>query len=295
MRANLFKLGKTKYVFFAILTVVIFAVVFHSLFILENSPAHYSLKKTVRYSFLVVNDTAEFVKDGNFEVFAPVKQNSYQTTLNLSANHPFELNVDHVGNQTLKFKLPGMAPYSRQVVNVTAKMALAESPQPFEIKRDLLSAEKNIEVNSPEVAALASKLGGQGELTKTATSWLYTNVLDAGYMAEDRGALFAITQRKGDCTEFASAFVALTRASGIPARMVGGFMLEKSGRLTADNYHNWAEFEQGNRWNIADPQNNILGSGYGSYISFYNFDQNSRMKNSHRFLSYDARLSVQML
>lgn len=258
----------------------------------------YNLSKVVRYGFQVQNNTVESVENSTFRVFAPVKQNSYQRTIEITANHPFEIELDEFGNQALVFKLDRLSPLSSQIVNITVSLQLANGPQVlarFDEKPFLL-AEPNIEVDSPIVKSLAEKLGSTtSDEINSIASWVNKNITDIGYVSEDRGALYAITDKKGDCTEFSSAFVALARASEIPSRMIGGFVLEHSGKLHAENYHNWSEFLRDEAWHIADPQNNIVDSGYGSYIAFYNFNKHSRMKNSHRFLSYDPRLSVQML
>ncbi|MGL6160942.1 transglutaminase-like domain-containing protein [Microbulbifer sp.] len=256
----------------------------------------YSIAKTIRYSFLVTNNAAEYIDSASLKVFAPVKQNSYQRINQISANQQFETEIDQSGNQSLLFKLKGLAPHASRVISITADISLSSKPQQYGDESDsYLAPEPNIEVNAPEIRELADKLTQDKEGIQQIASWLYKNVSDIGYIAEDRGARYAITEKRGDCTEFASAFVALARASGVPSKMVGGFTLEHSGKLQADNYHNWAEFGQGDAWSIADPQNNIVDSGYGSYIAFYNFDEHSRLENSQRFLSYDQRLKVQML
>jgi hypothetical protein len=55
-------------------------------------------------------------------------------------------------------------------------------------------------------------------------------------------------RRKGDCGGFSSLFVALCRASGIPARAVGGFALGQN------QWHVWAEFHiSGAGWIPVDP------------------------------------------
>ncbi|WP_193165208.1 transglutaminase-like domain-containing protein [Microbulbifer hainanensis] len=253
----------------------------------------YELAKTVRYSFLVSNGTGEFIENAHVSVFAPVKKNSYQLIERITANQSFDTKIDQSGNQSLLFQIKGLAPHASQIISITAKLRLASRPQFFGVKAEVfLQPEANIEVDSPEIMALAGKLSGD---VKKIASWIYRNITDTGYMAEDRGARYAITRKKGDCTEFASAFVGLARASNVPARMIGGFTADDSGRLRAENYHNWAEYKRGEAWSIADPQNNIIDSGYGSYIAFYNFDKYSRLENSQRFLSYDHRLSVQML
>ena len=286
--------NKSILLFFCVLvSLLVFVVSFN--WGVRGSAASYSTHKALRYSFLVINSSSEIVENAQFKVFAPVKKNSYQEVLKVSANHDFDLEVDASGNQSLIFTIRKLTPFSREIINITAEIALAKSAQPFEIHGEYLSPEPNIEVDSPKVIALANSLDAEGDSVREAASWINRNIADVGYIAEDRGALYAITNKKGDCTEFSSAFVALARASEIPSRVIGGFVLEHSGKLHAENYHNWSEFARNEAWHIADPQNNIFDSGYGSYIAFYNFNKHSRMTNSHRFLSYDSRLSVQML
>ncbi|QKX18574.1 transglutaminase family protein [Microbulbifer sp. YPW1] len=257
----------------------------------------YEVSKNIRYGFLVENSTAEYIEEASFRVFAPVKKNSYQQTVDITASLPFDIELDRFGNQTLVFKLSKLAPRASQIVKVTVSLQLASEPQRvlLDAEAPYLVAEENIEVDSPEINKLAEKLSSQGVKIQNIATWINQNISDVGYVAEDRGAHYAITTKQGDCTEFSSAFVALARASSIPSRMIGGFILEQSGRVQAENYHNWGEFRLDDAWHLADPQNNKIDSGYGSYIAFYNFNKHSRMSNSHRFLSYDPRLSVQML
>ncbi|WP_444956864.1 transglutaminase-like domain-containing protein [Microbulbifer sp. ZKSA002] len=280
---------------FSLLACLLGAIVFACFWVykqVEPNDAIYKTTQTIRYSFEVGNRSNRYIANPVFSAFAPVEQNSYQKTESINANFPFELKTDQSGNQALLFDLPGLAPFSSQVVNITAVVKLADKPQPSTLEDPrYLGSEPGIETKAPEIVSLASKLNGNPEKI---SSWLYRNIRDIGYVAEDRGASYAITARQGDCTEFASAFVALTRSSNIPARMVGGFTIDSSGRLFAENYHNWAEYKANDQWEIADPQNNILDAGYGSYVAFYNFDKYSRLKNSHRFLTYDKRLTVQM-
>ncbi|MFV8781663.1 transglutaminase-like domain-containing protein [Microbulbifer sp. SA54] len=261
----------------------------------SSDALHYDINKTIRYSFLVTNNTASLIESAQFNVFAPVAQNSYQKTLSISASHEYEVTKDDIGNQTLKFEILDVAPFSSQVVNITVHLAMAGAAQRYSAMGDFLGAEPNIEVGSSEVLELAKKIRQSKNMPEEASSWLYKNIVDIGYISEDRGARYALLEKKGDCTEFSSAFVALSRAVDIPARMVGGFVVEDSGKLSSESYHNWAEYNHSGSWKIADPQNNIVDSDYGSYIAFYNFSKHSRLKNSHRFLSFDSRLSVQML
>jgi len=47
---------------------------------------------------------------------------------------------------------------------------------------------------------------------------------------------------KGNCTDFHSLFIALCRASGIPAKFVIGVSISKENRGSPAGYHCWAEF-----------------------------------------------------
>jgi transglutaminase-like putative cysteine protease len=63
------------------------------------------------------------------------------------------------------------------------------------------------------------------------------------YMAQDEemGALWALENKIGDCSEYSYLFVALCRAVGIPARVQAGFAFHSSSETTEDG-HMWAEY-----------------------------------------------------
>lgn len=81
--------------------------------------------------------------------------------------------------------------------------------------------------------------------------------------AGTRGALWAIQNGTGDCTEFGTLFVALMRAVGIPARTVIGHVARElsvggvanaSSLAWVDSPHLWAEFYvEGYGWVPVDP------------------------------------------
>lgn len=58
---------------------------------------------------------------------------------------------------------------------------------------------------------------------------------------EERGALWALENEVGDCSEYSYLFVALCRAAGIPARIQAGFAF-RSASETLENGHMWAEY-----------------------------------------------------
>jgi len=58
---------------------------------------------------------------------------------------------------------------------------------------------------------------------------------------EERGALWALQNERGDCSEHSYLFVALCRAVGIPSRVVTGFAFSSYSELLSDG-HMWAEY-----------------------------------------------------
>ena len=58
---------------------------------------------------------------------------------------------------------------------------------------------------------------------------------------EEMGALWALENRVGDCSEYSYLFVALCRAARIPARIQAGFAFHRSSETLEDG-HMWAEY-----------------------------------------------------
>jgi len=58
---------------------------------------------------------------------------------------------------------------------------------------------------------------------------------------EEKGALWALENGAGDCSEYSYLFVALCKAAGIPARIQAGFSFHRP-RETLEDGHMWAEY-----------------------------------------------------
>jgi transglutaminase-like putative cysteine protease len=84
---------------------------------------------------------------------------------------------------------------------------------------------------------------------------LYDHVIDRmRYMKFGSGwgkgdAVYACNARTGNCTDFHSYFIALSRAVGIPARFaIGAAIPSERNSGGIDGYHCWAEFYTDGRW-----------------------------------------------
>ncbi|MCA9546148.1 MAG: DUF3488 domain-containing protein, partial [Myxococcales bacterium] len=131
---------------------------------------------------------------------------------------------------------------------------------------------------SPQIRQLAQRLTADAQTLGEAvdavqrhlrTEYAYTLDLgrDARYAPLDD---FLFVQRRGHCEYFATAFVILLRAAGIPARNVNGFLggtwNDYGGYLAVSqgNAHSWAEIYAGDhRWQTRDPTPSAPGQAGG--------------------------------
>ncbi len=109
--------------------------------------------------------------------------------------------------------------------------------------------------STPEFAAIASEIlaGKKGDLVRARA--LYDHTIDRmRYMKYGPGwgqgdASYACDMRTGNCTDFHSYFIALSRAAGIPARFAIGASIPSERRDGGiDGYHCWAEFYAEDKW-----------------------------------------------
>jgi transglutaminase-like putative cysteine protease len=231
----------------------------------------YSIPRQVQYQFTLQNKSNRLLKQTEFITHAPVKLTATQHCSRIQSSHPYKLTTDALGNQILNFTFDEFLPYATRIVTVTADLLISNrtNPLPEQELQIFLVPEKYIEADASEIYGLAKKLKASTPL-KTAERifrWVADNVQYVGYLRNDRGALYAFRHRQGDCTEFMYLFAALCRANQIPARCMGGYICWKNSILKPANYHNWAEFFDGKRWQIADPQKKNFMQHEQDYIA----------------------------
>ena len=233
--------------------------------------ADYPTARTIQYSYTLQNQTNRVIEKAEFWAHAPVKQTATQRCEDVSANYPFQIISDPSGNQVLHFSFDNLAPYATRIITIKANLKVSAESNYLDVKpeRDDLNPEKYIESDHPAIRRAAAGLRQSDaiETIKAAFDWVSQTVRYSGYAARDRGALYALEHKRGDCTEFMDLFVALCRANGLPARRIGGYISRENGVLKAREYHNWGEFYESGVWQIADPQNNVLMAQQDGYIA----------------------------
>jgi len=266
----------------------------------DTSEASYPIQRTVRYSFTLTNESTLTIHDATFWTYAPVKTTSTQRTIKLEASYPYDLKTDNLGNQQLHFKFKILPPYASRIIRVTAQLELSDVPNELFIddKKAYLQATPYVQSDAPAIQRLAKELkkGNDFDTAQASYDWAASNIQYSGYIREDRGALFALEQRKGDCTESMTLFTALSRANGIPARGIGGYVINESAVLRAEDFHNWAEFYYDKAWWIADPQKKEFTKKPSRYIAtrIVEDDKTKTKFSSHRFAYAGKGLTVVM-
>lgn len=114
-----------------------------------------------------------------------------------------------------------------------------------------MDAEPLLEVDNPEIRALATRLRGKDTeprvVAERINRWVYDS-LAKRITVGIPSALATLHARQGDCNEHTQLYVALARAAGVPARVAAG-LAYLDGKFY---YHAWPEIWL-ERWVAVDP------------------------------------------
>ena len=249
--------------------------VFHDSETVDKPTAVYEIPRQIRYSFTIQNTTSQLIENGVFRTWAPVKQTPTQLCKRIDASYPFHVLTDDLGNQMLEFKLNAFPPFGTRLISITVDLLMSPTPNRINSGGNLqlwLGPEKYIESDHPELKQTARKLKAdtQRQTAENIFNWVTGHVQYSGYLKKDRGALYAFSRKRGDCTEYMYLFTALCRAGSIPARGIGGYISPENSILKPAGFHNWAEFYDNDRWHPADPQNNVFMQEGRNFIAMRN-------------------------
>jgi len=231
-----------------------------------------AVRRQLRFTVSLRNPLAEELRDQRVWFYVPAGETPTQRLVDLKVSMDHELLSDPLGHRIVKLQLPRLGALSEKRVTVLAEVALQPEPaaSPLLERAAWLGAERHVEVDDPRIRSQAAQLRREHDrdTAHAIYDWVRTQLHYAGYIADDLGALYALTERRGDCTEYAYLAVALARANGIPARMVGGFVAERSIAPRAEEYHNWAEVHVDGAWRLLDAQKEHWLAPAQQYIAF---------------------------
>ncbi len=148
--------------------------------------------------------------------------------------------TDEFGN---RFKVVTWNDLNRDVMvniifetNIKSELSAMESKTPFPLnpiphgEKTYLKPTELVQSSSPEITALSKKLTSGAATEYEAVNAILNYVVDNvkyTYNPPQFDALYTIKTRTGNCQNFAHLSMALLRAAGIPARIVGGISLKQ--------------------------------------------------------------------
>ncbi len=230
-----------------------------------------TLLRRLRFTVTFSNPHQRSLPNQRFWCYLPANLPQQQLR-QVQVSMPHQIESDPLGHRILALVFDEVAPLAQKVVSVTVELAVdpavAQSALPDPAA--WLHAERFIEVGDARIAAQAAALqrAHQNEGARAIFDWVQNHIRYAGYVADDLGALHALTQGRGDCTEYADLVVALARANRIPARMVGGYVVNGDATPRPQDYHNWAELYLDGRWRVLDAQKGEWLPDPGRYLAF---------------------------
>lgn len=229
------------------------------------------IPRQVRFSLTIENPTSRNLLNQKIWLYAPVKRTATQQLESLTISYPYMLEEDDLGNQIIRFSFDSFPAYSTRIITVTANLLMSSHQRQSELKRPalFLDEETYVEKNYPPIQLLAASIADKAPIdpVEPMYQWVKSNMIYAGYVAEDLGAKYAMSNRRGDCTEYAYLIAALGRASGIPSRILGGFVLDKNRSPQPSEYHNWTETYINGRWEMVDAQKENYRSNVEQYVA----------------------------
>ena len=165
-----------------------------------------------------------------------------------------EDDVDRFGNHYKKAfwkELHGDARITiRYRTKVKVTLSAMESRAPFplsevsESERLFLQASKEVQSGDPEISSIARTLTSGCATEYEAVTALMTHVADTiryAYNPPQYDAVYTLKAGTGNCQNLAHYSLALLRASGIPARIVGGISLSEPWQVAMENGQSWIQ------------------------------------------------------
>ncbi len=243
------------------------------LILIFSNPAHAKtlildgdLESRIKMSQQISFDVQQGVKTLTFKFALPTEFSNKATSqsvdgLNIKFTpEPVSVvdDIDKFGNRFKKARWENL----KQSINITisfdtrikAELRSMDSSAPFplnDIPNDdavFLKPTQMVQSDNEEIIALSKRLTGNARTTHDAVNailnWVADNVKYT-YNPPQYDAIHTMKTGKGNCQNFAHLSMALLRAAGIPARIVGGISLKRQWKVPVENGYLVQDMGQG--------------------------------------------------
>ena len=274
----------------------------------NRAPAANEALRTLQVKVQVTNQGTASSSNIRLEIPMLARIDSpYQSLLDERFSHqPTELSSREMAGRAMHLEISSLAPGNSETITLEYTLAASQTagaqPGAGAISQYLAPSPK-VESGNAEIAAAAKRAIQNSQDNYEKARDIYSYVVghmsySASASSHNQGALSALKNGKGVCEDYASLFVALSRAAGIPARVVNGYAdprgtgdvwnLSPGKTLPMAGYrHAWAEFYvEGKGWLPADPTFESAPNSFkyfatipiGGYIAQNYLDQNIRAR-----------------
>ncbi len=213
------------------------------------------------------------------EIAIPPDTNYQKVQIQNISPRPENVKIDADGNWLAQYLL---SPSSKKdvVVNEKIQLKLTPSSQPESLSKlsDYLKEKQYWEVSNKNIKDKAKELKSPYDIYNFVSNYLTYDYSRVASNEPRLGALKTFLNPKSAvCLEFTDLFIALARASGIPAREVDGFAYTQNTKerplsLVKDILHAWPEYYDKDKktWIMVDPTwgNTTGGLDYFNTLDF---------------------------
>ncbi len=149
---------------------------------------------------------------------------------------------------------------------------MVEQPQPSGAARKYLEPTDVIQSTNAEIMALSDRLMPPGGRVADYLKAVFDEVQGLKFkpFKGTTDALTALRLGEASCNGRSRLFVALMRARGLPARLVGGLVMTQGEKQTS---HQWVEVLVGGHWVPMDPTNDHFARLPHHYLTLYRGDE----------------------
>lgn len=160
--------------------------------------------------------------------------------------------------------------------------------------RPYLAPDEAIQVDDPEILGAASEIGADvgGIRARLRKIFDFTAALTPRSFKGTTDALTALRLGEASCNGKSRLFVAISRAVGIPARLVGGLIMADGTKRTS---HQWIEAYVGGHWVPFDPTNGHFASLPENYLVLYRGDESLFSHTSDINFDYAFTITTRMV
>ena len=211
-------------------------------------------------TFLPVNNSRQFIHINN-------ENNSKNASVYLDGSNKLIQWKDLSGERKISYQFD----FRGKQVDYTIEESYAYTPDFSKVKEPFVSPTELIQSDHPEIVLLAMDLS-RGKVTMLGIVQAFYDFvyqMPSSSSSELTDALLALDRREASCNGKSRLFAALCRSMKIPARIVGGLILEETEKKTS---HSWVELFIDNTWVPFDALNGYFGSLPANYLELYRGD-----------------------